>query len=214
MSSKLKCTRCGDVARWYAWYLGGSMYDPLCDGCLGIKRALTTNSACPMVSAKPIDPEDTSRSAWNTAHTDDNAEGSTGAPTVTHKDFGRKDQGLPIKGEAPVTPVAQSLFTTMLREAEQRGIERYKTTLETFNGRDAIKDAMEEAIDLWQYLTQIRLENDTQRRDLDNATAALHWLLNCHRDWSNAGRQGVTDSEWDEALAYAQLTYNSLMKHR
>ena len=68
-------------------------------------------------------------------------------------------QENPTPGEHKVTPYAREQFNSMLDDAERRGIETYGTTLETHNGRDAIKDAKEEAIDLWQYLCQIELEN-------------------------------------------------------
>lgn len=46
----------------------------------------------------------------------------------------------------------------MLQERVSKGIQTYGTTLQTFNGRSAVLDAMEEAVDLFQYLCQIELE--------------------------------------------------------
>lgn len=68
------------------------------------------------------------------------------------------DQPMPRPGGQRVTPVARDLFNDMISEREQRGIRTYGTTLRTHNGRDPVQDALEEACDLWQYLTQIMLE--------------------------------------------------------
>jgi hypothetical protein len=40
------------------------------------------------------------------------------------------------------------------------GLERYGTLLQPFNGRDALRDAYEEALDLAQYLRQAIEERD------------------------------------------------------
>jgi len=45
-----------------------------------------------------------------------------------------------------------------LVERRQYGIAKYGRELETNNGRDSLKDAWEEAVDLVVYLTQMRLE--------------------------------------------------------
>lgn len=41
------------------------------------------------------------------------------------------------------------------------GIQRYGTALQASNGRDALKDAYEEALDLCQYLKQALVERDS-----------------------------------------------------
>lgn len=45
-----------------------------------------------------------------------------------------------------------------LAEREVQGIAHYGTTLKTFNGRDALRDAYQEALDLAQYLKQALME--------------------------------------------------------
>lgn len=79
------------------------------------------------------------------------------------------EQPMPTTGGQNVTPIARSLFWTLLKRREARGVETYGTTLQTHNGRNPYQDAMEEAIDLWQYLVQAKLEHD----DLCNAIATL-----------------------------------------
>ena len=49
-------------------------------------------------------------------------------------------------------------LVSLLRQREQRGIETYGETLRPFNGRDATQDAIEEALDLAQYLRQWQME--------------------------------------------------------
>lgn len=45
-----------------------------------------------------------------------------------------------------------------MMERREHGIRKYGRALETDNGRDALQDAWEEALDLLTYLTQMRLE--------------------------------------------------------
>lgn len=48
-----------------------------------------------------------------------------------------------------------------IKQRKQIGIERYGTPLQAFNGRDALQDAYEEAIDLCMYLKQLIVERET-----------------------------------------------------
>jgi hypothetical protein len=56
-------------------------------------------------------------------------------------------------------------------ERKRVGEERYGTPLQPFNGRDALKDAYEEVLDLASYMRQMMYERDTELRE--NAQAAL-----------------------------------------
>lgn len=47
-----------------------------------------------------------------------------------------------------------------LEAREQLGIERYGTPLQPHNGRDALRDAYEEALDLACYLKQVLIEQE------------------------------------------------------
>lgn len=72
--------------------------------------------------------------------------GAGSAPTPT--------QAPPKPGATPVTEqVIQDL-----RTRTERGISKYGRPLETFNGRSALQDAYEEALDLAQYLKQLLME--------------------------------------------------------
>ncbi len=51
-----------------------------------------------------------------------------------------------------------------MRERDNAGREDYGTPLRAYNGRDALKDAYEEALDLAVYLRQAIEERDLARR--------------------------------------------------
>lgn len=65
-----------------------------------------------------------------------------------------RDQPLPAPGRQPV----QAALVDAIRERTEYGRRKYGTPLMTHNGRDALTDAWEEALDLVTYLTQMRLE--------------------------------------------------------
>lgn len=90
---------------------------------------------------------------------------------------GSREQPMPVAGGTVVEPVARVTFNQMLTSRTERGIQTYGMPLTTDNGRDAVQDALEEAIDLWQYLTQIRLERDALARLSEMRRVALHGHL-------------------------------------
>lgn len=65
-----------------------------------------------------------------------------------------RDQPLPRPGGIPV----QEVMIRAIEERREYGRRKYGRVLETHNGRDALRDAWEEALDLFTYLTQVRLE--------------------------------------------------------
>lgn len=70
------------------------------------------------------------------------------------------DQPLPVVNDSP------SIQSMVIADLEQRtlvGIERYGTALQPFNGRDCLRDAYEEALDLATYLKQAIVERDNAR---------------------------------------------------
>ncbi len=66
-------------------------------------------------------------------------------------------QPMPTPGHGSVT---RAVIADLL-EREQQGIATYGTTLQTFNGRDALLDAYAECLDMAQYLKQAILERDS-----------------------------------------------------
>ena len=76
--------------------------------------------------------------------------------------------GDPVTHEEQPPPVhndrasVQSMVRHDLELREQVGIQRYGTPLQAFNGRDALRDAYEEALDLACYLRQLIEERDAK----------------------------------------------------
>lgn len=70
-------------------------------------------------------------------------------PTELEIFFG---QQAPIQNKN--TPVWELVMKDM-KARNQFGIEKYGTPLQAFNGRDALKDAYEEVLDLAVYLRQL-----------------------------------------------------------
>lgn len=75
----------------------------------------------------------------------------------------------PQKGEKYVFPILEGMlinshiagsrdFLTLVRQRRQYGINKYKTELMTFNGRNAIEDAKQEIGDCAAYIIQAKLE--------------------------------------------------------
>lgn len=61
------------------------------------------------------------------------------------------EQPMPIPNNRTAI---QALVRADLEAREQVGIQRYGTALQAHNGRDALRDAYEEALDLACYLRQ------------------------------------------------------------
>jgi hypothetical protein len=67
------------------------------------------------------------------------------------------DQPLPEKNNLPVI---QDLVQQDIEARKAIGLQRYGTLLQPHNGRDALLDAYQEAIDLVVYLRQVIYERD------------------------------------------------------
>jgi len=73
-------------------------------------------------------------------------------------DWSMEEQPLPTPGKDEVMP----RVLADLKKRQEVGLERYGSTLQTFNGRDALRDAYEEALDLVQYLAQAIMERENK----------------------------------------------------
>lgn len=67
------------------------------------------------------------------------------------------EQPLPTRNDGPVV---QDLVIDDVRQRLLVGIERYGTGLQAHNGRDMLRDAYEEALDLATYMRGMLLERD------------------------------------------------------
>lgn len=65
------------------------------------------------------------------------------------------DQPLPVINDHPDI---QSQVIADIEARRELGIRRYGTALQPHNGRDALRDAYEEALDLAIYLKQVMVE--------------------------------------------------------
>ncbi len=85
----------------------------------------------------------------------------------------KTDQQLPVEGRQDVQAVLVSELTGWnldldVRQAIEAGIaarrelglQKYGLPLMSYNGRDALQDAWEEALDLFSYCYQLELESD------------------------------------------------------
>ena len=77
------------------------------------------------------------------------------------------DQPLPKPGRQCV----QDLIIAEMEESKRVGLERYGSTLQTFNGRRTIKDIAEESRDLHVYLKQAEAEAEADRDTLVDVVA-------------------------------------------
>lgn len=66
-------------------------------------------------------------------------------------------QSRPVANEGPAV---WDLVISDMRQRDQQGEKKYGTRLQPFNGRDALVDAYQEALDLTVYLRQALFERD------------------------------------------------------
>lgn len=75
--------------------------------------------------------------------------------------------GKPDKYQPPPTPGTQAVGLQVVRDITERiefGFNKHGTLLQSNNGRDALWDAYQEAIDLTMYLRQAIIERDAKER--------------------------------------------------
>jgi hypothetical protein len=103
---------------------------------------------------------------------------------------------------------AFALVRADLEARELVGIERYGTPLQPFNGRDAVRDAYEEALDLACYLKQAIVEGHVELEQLYSdaviACAALRHALGESRVITENDLWEDPDVVRAKAFAYAQ----------
>lgn len=84
-------------------------------------------------------------------------------------------QPMPVVNDSPDI---QSMVIADIEARREVGIKRYGTALQPHNGRDALQDAYEEAIDLAMYLKQAIVERDTPQCDFVGETVD-GWMYQC-----------------------------------
>lgn len=68
-------------------------------------------------------------------------------------------------------PCVQDMVLADIQARKQVGIERYGTVLQPFNGRSALMDAYQEALDLAIYLRQLLYEEQEKAADAKGEAA-------------------------------------------
>lgn len=67
------------------------------------------------------------------------------------------DQPLPTTNDLPCV---QDQVMAFIERRKQLGVDRYGTTLQPHNGRDALRDLLEELVDAVNYTAQLIIERD------------------------------------------------------
>lgn len=117
-----------------------------------------------------------------------------------------RDQPLPVpNGE----PAIWDLVIADMRERDRVGRERYGTPLQAFNGRDALVDAYEEALDKAVYLRQAIEERRRQPPLSDDLVELLRAAAEAHEPFMK-GR--LTEEE--SVLAYERIFHESCRLYR
>ncbi len=84
----------------------------------------------------------------------------------------RTEQEMPVPNDSPSV---QGMVRADLETREAIGVERYGTALQPHNGRDMLRDAYEEVLDLACYLRGAIAERP--REDVDAAVAEVHRIM-------------------------------------
>ena len=80
------------------------------------------------------------------------------------------DQQLPVPNDLPHI---HDLVSEDVQARKRLGQKRYGTALQPFNGRDSVRDAYEEVLDLGVYLRTLQAEQDMMREWLMQALPIL-----------------------------------------
>lgn len=76
---------------------------------------------------------------------------------------------------APIPNSREASWLLVIKDMESRnafGVAKYGTPLQAFNGRDALKDAYEEALDLCVYL-RTAIEERNEKVSVHNSTIGI-----------------------------------------
>lgn len=71
-----------------------------------------------------------------------------------------------VRGMGALTNEQADLLISQMEDSKTVGMQRYGSALQTFNGRDALQDAAEEARDLYVYLNSLIQAREAQRETL------------------------------------------------
>lgn len=102
-----------------------------------------------------------------------------------------RDQPLPVNTEDSISVFADMrgqltdhkdfMLLHLLNEREEYGVSKYGQTLMSHTGRDPLRDAWEEAMDLWAYMSQLVIEQGSQWTPLRMTARVLARSLTIER---------------------------------
>ncbi|KKM65985.1 hypothetical protein LCGC14_1485770 [marine sediment metagenome] len=72
---------------------------------------------------------------------------------------------MPKPGKVNVSPVAIRRLSDLIIQRTKQGMLTYKSPLQTFNGRDALQDCLEELVDATLYLMQAIMEREAEEEN-------------------------------------------------
>jgi len=117
-----------------------------------------------------------------------------------------EDQPLPTPGRENV----QDALIEDIAARRRLGVQRYGSPLQTFNGRDALRDLQEELLDAATYVKQARMERDELGDLLGDmwgliCNAGVNMRLHPYDGWSRES------AEWEEAAKRLRLRYHAFL---
>ena len=89
-----------------------------------------------------------------------------------------------------------------MEESKRVGLERYGSTLMTFNGRKGFQDVLEEARDLFVYLTQVGREAEASRETLIKIVADALGPLGIAGDYEKSGQELAAEIAVDRIMGW------------
>lgn len=203
----VRCINChavlGVMQHWFGEHVG-----PFCETCFDEVDRLSGQPLQPTAAAQETEPpcetfsdmgdDSCKHCMWTeAAHDGANAvraslrlQPAAAAPPI--------DQPMPKVNDGPCI---QDLVVADVLARKEIGRQRYGTVLQPNNGRDALRDAYEEALDLCQYLKQTLVERDGQQpaQNRLQALAVAQARRNHLETWSqrDSGHRYVADRDED-----------------
>lgn len=120
------------------------------------------------------------------------------------------DQPLPTEGEENV----QAALIAHIEKRKALGLKRYGRPVQTFNGRDATQDLMDELLDGATYAMQVKMEREATQDRINRALAKHHadWEGNCTscRVASPCETRQILTSQTKPAEKPRELTFSTI----
>lgn len=118
--------------------------------------------------------------------------------TLSLDPHGQTNQPLPQPNEHPS---CHDLLIADIKARAAFGLRKYGQPLRGFNGRNTLRDAYEEVLDLAVYLRQLMYEVETaEQARINERDAIVQELRKAMCEWADG-------SAWDECIAIIERRY-------